>query len=255
MSLILGLDTSGKTSSAAIVSGERILSQAGGQNAASAESLVALVQSCCAEAQVGLPELSALAAAAGPGSFTGLRTGIAAAQGLACALGLPLYAVSVLLARSLPVLEPGAVLVPWIRASARELFYASFAAQHAANAPDSQSSRWCVSSLGAEGILPADSSVHEIAATLAAQHGLLPVVFCADLDGATGLYLGQNPASLAAKACLLKFQAPGHSPALPHWQHSERNGTGIHPIYIKGVSAKTLAERRIDSSNKALPHS
>lgn len=48
-----------------------------------------------AEHQIELSDIEAVLVGIGPGSFTGLRTGIAFAQGL-CALGRPLYQVSTL---------------------------------------------------------------------------------------------------------------------------------------------------------------
>ena len=53
-------------------------------------------------------DLAVLAAARGPGSFTGLRVGLAAARGLAFALGLPLYGVG-----SLDVQAAGLPASPW----------------------------------------------------------------------------------------------------------------------------------------------
>jgi tRNA threonylcarbamoyladenosine biosynthesis protein TsaB len=52
-------------------------------------------------------DLTAVAAARGPGSFTGLRVGLAVAQGLAIALQLPLYGIGSLdvLAAGLPPLD------------------------------------------------------------------------------------------------------------------------------------------------------
>ena len=54
----------------------------------------------------GPSDLTAVAAARGPGSFTGLRVGLAVAQGLAVALQIPLYGIG-----SLDVLAHG--LVGW----------------------------------------------------------------------------------------------------------------------------------------------
>lgn len=48
------------------------------------------------EAHCDLTEIRQIVVGCGPGSFTGVRIGIATAKGLACALGVPLYGVSTL---------------------------------------------------------------------------------------------------------------------------------------------------------------
>lgn len=59
------------------------------------------------------PELAAVAVAAGPGSFTGLRIGVAFAKGLAAARGIPLVAVRTqeILAAALPPCPGHAALI------------------------------------------------------------------------------------------------------------------------------------------------
>jgi tRNA threonylcarbamoyladenosine biosynthesis protein TsaB len=70
-----------------------------------AARLLPAIAAVLAEAGVDRCELSLLAATVGPGSFTGVRVGLAAARGLAVGLGVPLAGIpttSVLLAQSRP---------------------------------------------------------------------------------------------------------------------------------------------------------
>ncbi|HEX6199577.1 MAG TPA: tRNA (adenosine(37)-N6)-threonylcarbamoyltransferase complex dimerization subunit type 1 TsaB, partial [Thermoanaerobaculia bacterium] len=62
----------------------------------SSERLVALVDECLEEAGVAMPELAGIVALRGPGSFTGLRVGLATALGFHQALGLPATTVPTL---------------------------------------------------------------------------------------------------------------------------------------------------------------
>ena len=61
-------------------------------------SLLALINDVLQEANLSLAELDAIAVARGPGSFTGLRIGIAVAQGLAFGHQLPVLPISSLAA-------------------------------------------------------------------------------------------------------------------------------------------------------------
>lgn len=59
-----------------------------------AEILVPSVQFVCGQSGIALDEIDAIAVDIGPGLFTGLRVGIATANGLAQALGLPMIGVT-----------------------------------------------------------------------------------------------------------------------------------------------------------------
>ena len=61
-----------------------------------AESLLSLVGSCLERAGVARSQLGLVACAKGPGSFTGLRIGMAASKGIAAALGIPWISVPTL---------------------------------------------------------------------------------------------------------------------------------------------------------------
>lgn len=72
-----------------------------------AERVLPMVQETMAAAACTFLQLDAIAVPHGPGTFTGVRTGIACARGLALASSLPVYTLSslALLARTAAMLE------------------------------------------------------------------------------------------------------------------------------------------------------
>jgi tRNA threonylcarbamoyladenosine biosynthesis protein TsaB len=75
-------------------------------------------------AGVGLDDIDLLAVAAGPGSFTGLRVGIATMQGLAFSRGLRIVPVSTLeaMASEARRVSGHPLIAPWIDAQRGEVF-------------------------------------------------------------------------------------------------------------------------------------
>jgi len=69
-----------------------------------AEAIFPMIEAVLAEAECGYDALSRIAVTVGPGSFTGVRAGVAAARGLALAGGLPVTGAS-----SLEVMARGVV--------------------------------------------------------------------------------------------------------------------------------------------------
>ncbi|MCE1174646.1 MAG: tRNA (adenosine(37)-N6)-threonylcarbamoyltransferase complex dimerization subunit type 1 TsaB [Propionibacteriales bacterium] len=93
MSLILGIDTATDVRAGVARDGRPVASAAVENRRAHAEQLLPLVQQVVAEAGVRLSELTGVVVGVGPGPFTGLRVGVAAAEVLAEALGVPVRGV------------------------------------------------------------------------------------------------------------------------------------------------------------------
>jgi tRNA threonylcarbamoyladenosine biosynthesis protein TsaB len=67
-----------------------------------AEALIPLIARVMARARIAFTEIDRIAVTTGPGSFTGLRVGIAAARGIALATGKPAVGLSTLAAFAAP---------------------------------------------------------------------------------------------------------------------------------------------------------
>ncbi|HYP89486.1 MAG TPA: tRNA (adenosine(37)-N6)-threonylcarbamoyltransferase complex dimerization subunit type 1 TsaB [Polyangiaceae bacterium] len=92
---VLGIETSTSQASAALVEGGRVVkSLAHPRPKQSAERLLPMIAELLAEVGWSRSSLDRIGVALGPGSFTGLRVGIACAQGLALGLGVPLLGVT-----------------------------------------------------------------------------------------------------------------------------------------------------------------
>jgi tRNA threonylcarbamoyladenosine biosynthesis protein TsaB len=112
--LTLAFDTATSVATAALVRDGEVL----GERASRAVRVLADADDLLREAGKDRSELGGIVVGVGPGSFTGLRLGIAAARGLAFALDLPVAGVSTL--DALAAGAPGAL--PIIDAGRREVF-------------------------------------------------------------------------------------------------------------------------------------
>jgi tRNA threonylcarbamoyladenosine biosynthesis protein TsaB len=98
--IVLGLDTATPSTVAGVLAGDAVFEVRDdpepGVRPAHAGRLLGAAEEALAAAGVGWEDVSRLAVGVGPGSFTGLRIGIATARALAQARGLPVVGVSTL---------------------------------------------------------------------------------------------------------------------------------------------------------------
>lgn len=123
---ILGFDCAGGFCAAAVLAGDRVAAaRAEKLERGQAARLMPLIAETLAEAKLAPADLDLIAVTTGPGGFTGIRIGLAAARGLALAAGIPAVGVSnfaASAASSPPASRQGRALVVAIE-SKREEFY------------------------------------------------------------------------------------------------------------------------------------
>lgn len=132
--IVLGLDTCLNACSVAVIDGDTVLAHHTAVMARGhQERLAPMVQTAMAEAGVAFDRLQRIGATVGPGSFTGLRVGVAFAKGLASALAIPAVGVGTL--EALVADEPG-LAVAVLDARRDQLYLQVFEAGEALMAPD-----------------------------------------------------------------------------------------------------------------------
>ena len=128
MSYILNIETSTTNCSVSISNkGNLILeNEINDGNYTHSTKLHSLISNLIEKSKISLSKISAIAISKGPGSYTGLRIGTAAAKGLCYALDIPLIAISTLkiLANKLKV--QNGLIVPVMDARRDEVYSAVF---------------------------------------------------------------------------------------------------------------------------------
>jgi tRNA threonylcarbamoyladenosine biosynthesis protein TsaB len=130
MAVILNIDTSMATAGVCLSKEGSVLALAESQDQKSHSAwLHPAIARLMAETGLAPRDLQAVAVTAGPGSYTGLRVGMAAAKGFCYALSIPLIAENTLNMMAFAALEqlPGAdLLCPMIDARRMEVFTAVY---------------------------------------------------------------------------------------------------------------------------------
>jgi tRNA threonylcarbamoyladenosine biosynthesis protein TsaB len=245
----LAFDTSTDVLSLAVARGKQVWTQTLPGGAQASSGLIPAVLALLAEADMPLASLDAIVFGRGPGSFTGLRTACAVAQGLAFGVDVPVLPVDTLLAVAeearwaqlqAGVLLPDAALTVLALLDARmdEVYSAVY---HWENVPGSSHGRWQEAAplqVGAPEKLhmPNDLLVLQAGNAFAAYGERLPPV-------APG---GLRCEALPTAAALLRL-----APAL--WaQGLAVPAEQAMPLYIRDKVANTTAEREAMKAQTAL---
>lgn len=127
---ILAIETSAKAASTALVA-DGVLKAEYFQNSGQTHSrtLLKLVQDMLQNCDTPVTALDAVACAIGPGSFTGVRIGLAAAKGLCWGADLPLYGVSTLAAMAYGAGLPDGLICPVMDARRSQVYTTLFCAE------------------------------------------------------------------------------------------------------------------------------
>jgi tRNA threonylcarbamoyladenosine biosynthesis protein TsaB len=132
--ITLGLDTCLNACSVAVIEGERVLAFASdAMSRGHQERLAPMAQAVMAAAGLDFASLERVGVTVGPGSFTGLRVGVAFAKGLAAALSIPAVGVGALEALAA---EADGLVVAAIDARRDQVYLQAFEAGRSLMAPD-----------------------------------------------------------------------------------------------------------------------
>ncbi len=210
--LVLALDTALSAATAVVARDDAVLAlrcqvMARGHQ----EAIATLTEAAMAEAGVAFSDLDRIGVTVGPGSFTGLRVGLAFAKGLALAWDTPLIGLGTLEALLASADQPRALAV--VDAGRGQVYLQS----------------------RAEGVKASPEQ--------------LPLAEALDLAAAfrPDAIVGSGAALLAdrAPAALLDPRAYPDADALVRLTSAPEAAVGAAPLYLRAPDAKTLAERGV----------
>ena len=216
--IVLALDTALSACQAAVTEDDRVLAaRTEPMERGHQERLAPLVAETMAAAGLAFDRIDRIAVTVGPGSFTGVRVGLAFAKGLALALDRPCLGIGTLEALALSIAGGGFVAAA-IDGRREQIYLQAFADRTAVMAPDA---------------LP----IGEAAARLAELYAGRPVTLtgpgAALLDGViAGAAIAAAPFPDIVALARLAAGRPAPS-AMPR------------PLYLRAPDARTLAERGV----------
>ena len=129
--LILAFETSAKAGSVALLEDEKLLGESYQNTGLThSQTVMSMAESLIQSCGYSPADIGAVAVAAGPGSFTGVRIGVAAAKGFAWGAELPCYGVSTLEAMALQLGAWQGYVLPVMDARRNQVYNALFHAEN-----------------------------------------------------------------------------------------------------------------------------
>jgi tRNA threonylcarbamoyladenosine biosynthesis protein TsaB len=129
--MLLAFETSAKAASVALFDGEKLLGESYQNTGLThSQTLMLMAEDLLKNCGATVSDLTAVAVAAGPGSFTGVRIGVSAAKGLAWGREIPCYGVSTLEAMALGLGVDNGYILPAMDARRNQVYTALFAVEN-----------------------------------------------------------------------------------------------------------------------------
>lgn len=129
--LVLGIDTCCMAATTALMSDDRLVAQVVQNNKKThSQNIMPMIDFMLSQAEVSVKDVDGFAVAVGPGSFTGVRIGVATIKALAHATGKPCIAVSTLKALANNVVPFEGIICPIMDARRGQVYNALFDGQH-----------------------------------------------------------------------------------------------------------------------------
>ncbi len=120
---VLGIDTATRVAGAAVIGEDRLISERFIHNLKThSENIIPMIRQVMEDAGIKPVSLSGVAVTGGPGSFTGLRIGMAVAKTMGQALNIPVLAVSTLQALAWNVYGVEGLICPVLDARKNEVY-------------------------------------------------------------------------------------------------------------------------------------
>lgn len=128
---ILAFDSSGLVASVAVLTEDQMIAEyTVNYKKTHSQTLLPMLDEVAKMTELDLAEIDAIAVAAGPGSFTGLRIGSATAKGLGLALGKPLVAVPTLEGLACNLFGCEDVICPMMDARRKQVYTGLYTFRH-----------------------------------------------------------------------------------------------------------------------------